>query len=520
MDTSWRIRDWSGLEELRGELETYLARRCRDANEVDDVVQETFLRAARYRRGLAEPQRLRAWVLRIASNVYRDRCRREALLPRLGAWEEALGRVEGREDDPAEHEASVCIEGRLIGRADMVAELSGAVARLSDGDRALLDSYYGGGESCSRTGDECGIQPDLVKVRLFRARRRLLAALRRRLARMCHERSGQPSGRPRRSPRLRAGVVLAVAVAVAASGGRSALAAEPAWSGTGPATSQVPGAAHPAPGAGQLVEPPPSQVLGASRPVRSIPPGLPPQVGRGEERWSKPSGARDRLAYARSLRSALRGVRGDALIRARERAIEAYRAVRAHHPKAPEVLEATFRAAELLRVAGDVEQAKQEFALLACAERATTYRTRSQLELGHIERRRGRLAQSLGWYERVVADPRARALYRDRASLWTGRVLLLQGRTNDAERVFSRIAETGFDPFQRIRAFDRMALLAIRRGDLEAAAGVLERCREVLAHAALEETQRGQRVREAIRDMRSYEEIRVAIAARATSEND
>jgi DNA-directed RNA polymerase specialized sigma24 family protein len=76
MDLAIEPLRWSGLEELRPSLQRLLARRCRDAAELDDVVQETLLRAARYRAKLSERERLRGWAMRIAINVLRDRVRR------------------------------------------------------------------------------------------------------------------------------------------------------------------------------------------------------------------------------------------------------------------------------------------------------------------------------------------------------------------------------------------------------------------------------------------------------------
>ena len=71
---------WRGLAELEPQVRAFARRRCRDMHELDDVVQETLLRAARYRRGLTDETRLKSWTLRIAANVMRDRLDREACL--------------------------------------------------------------------------------------------------------------------------------------------------------------------------------------------------------------------------------------------------------------------------------------------------------------------------------------------------------------------------------------------------------------------------------------------------------
>ena len=58
-----------------------------------------------------------------------------------------------------------------------------ALRRLKRADQLVLSSYYGGAQSCRETARECDIPLHLVKVRLFRARRRLLRGIRELLTR-------------------------------------------------------------------------------------------------------------------------------------------------------------------------------------------------------------------------------------------------------------------------------------------------------------------------------------------------
>jgi RNA polymerase sigma factor (sigma-70 family) len=180
---------WEGLEGLRPVLRSFLARQCTDENEVDDVVQETYLRAARYRAGLVEPRRLKAWTLRIAANVLMDRRQRASRY--VGSFRgpgtpEEDGSPSGATPEPAapeeEPEPPLTIGRFEVERADAVGLLRRVLGGLRDDDRRVLDSYYGGSQSCRRTGDECGIPAHLVKVRLFRARQRLCRAMRHRIA--------------------------------------------------------------------------------------------------------------------------------------------------------------------------------------------------------------------------------------------------------------------------------------------------------------------------------------------------
>ncbi len=184
MDETRPEAAWNGLDELRPALYAYLTRRCRDWSEVEDVAQETLLRAARYRRSLASDELLRPWALRIAGNVLADHVRREQRVQRE-TGELALASLGVDERDPAaagEAEAELSVGNWRSTRGAALGHMCRALAGLRAADQRVLWSYYGGRRSCRDTARECGIEPALVKVRLFRARRRLLRHLRRRIA--------------------------------------------------------------------------------------------------------------------------------------------------------------------------------------------------------------------------------------------------------------------------------------------------------------------------------------------------
>jgi RNA polymerase sigma-70 factor (ECF subfamily) len=170
------------LEVLERDLREFLARRCRDASEVDDVLQETFLRAARHRHALTEAGKLRAWAMRIASNALRDLQRRNSRLPRADLGEAAFDLMAGSEWDPADEDGEdfVRVGAEWVPRREALRELAQTVCELRPGDRRVLESYYRA-SSGEQTARECGLARALVKVRLFRARRRLERKLRPRL---------------------------------------------------------------------------------------------------------------------------------------------------------------------------------------------------------------------------------------------------------------------------------------------------------------------------------------------------
>ncbi|MGA0601122.1 RNA polymerase sigma factor [Caulobacter sp. KR2-114] len=62
-------------EAVRGALQRYFARQGCEAHEIDDLVQEVFLRIVR-RGGADELQRLDGYIFQTASSVFQDRYRR------------------------------------------------------------------------------------------------------------------------------------------------------------------------------------------------------------------------------------------------------------------------------------------------------------------------------------------------------------------------------------------------------------------------------------------------------------
>ena len=229
------------------------------------------------------------------------------------------------------------------------------------------------------------------------------------------------------------------------------------------------------------------------------------------------SDAEAQLDHARRVKRTMYERREDARPFWRKLAVEAYQAVRAFHPDERErCVEGAFRAGELLRAGGDDDGALEEFAW-AAQQAAGDFSTRARLEIGHLHRRNERSRLALDAYLDVAGNPRATASRRDDAWLWAGQVWRAKGRIEDARRAWRRVAERAHDPLDRIRAFDLLGALWLAENDLEAACGVLNECLRDLAEAALEETSRGEEVRNALLRMRIVDELPRAIARRNSS---
>jgi len=138
-------------------------------------VQETLLRAARYRGRQVQPDRLRPWLVQIAANVLRDHTRRVQRTPLIGCEGEVLAQVEDSAPAPGlgGREGTIQLGGERVDVDLALHLLAVSFPGLVERDRAVLASYYGGSGTTAATARECGLHPSLVKIRLFRARRRL-----------------------------------------------------------------------------------------------------------------------------------------------------------------------------------------------------------------------------------------------------------------------------------------------------------------------------------------------------------
>jgi tetratricopeptide (TPR) repeat protein len=223
--------------------------------------------------------------------------------------------------------------------------------------------------------------------------------------------------------------------------------------------------------------------------------------------------AEAQLAHARRIKHEMRGHEGAELSAWRCRTVEAYRAVRLFHPEARAAcVEAAFRAGEILRAAENEAAALAEFGWAARQRDAGQFRTRAELEIGHLHRRALRFREALEAYLDVGGDPAAGAARRDDAWLWAGTCWKRLGNLEEARSAWRRVAEHGTDPLARIAAYDELALTYVEESELEGAAGVLDQCLRALSASALEETEQGERVENALQRMRVVEELSRALA--------
>jgi RNA polymerase sigma-70 factor (ECF subfamily) len=146
------------LVALRPWLVGHLRRRLRDSADAEDLAQEVMIRALGGLVQFGGRCDLRTWLFRIANRLASNYCRDRQTSRRYEAeaclgWSEAS--PEGWRDDNQ-------IASKQV--------LLGTLARLSDGNRAILAMHYHDGLSVDQISDKLGVGRSATKMRLLRAR--------------------------------------------------------------------------------------------------------------------------------------------------------------------------------------------------------------------------------------------------------------------------------------------------------------------------------------------------------------
>jgi len=126
-----------------------------DRASAEDARQDAFVRAFQAMGRFDAERPFGPWVLRIAANCARDKWRQRSPIP-LDESHEALPAAEASEADPD------------------LERLGAALGRLSPLDRTVLAMRYEEELRAADIAQRLGIQEGAVRVRLFRARERLL----------------------------------------------------------------------------------------------------------------------------------------------------------------------------------------------------------------------------------------------------------------------------------------------------------------------------------------------------------
>jgi RNA polymerase sigma-70 factor, ECF subfamily len=147
----------------------------RDASEADEAVQDTFVKVFTHITSYREDLPFEAWFTRILANTCRDRQKAKR---RRERWEtigfdrgDRIGSVVEQAPAPG-----LSPEDALLGD-ERRRELLGAIDRLPRRQRDILLLCHVEGQSPREVGEMTGLTESTVRVHLFRALRKLRAAL-------------------------------------------------------------------------------------------------------------------------------------------------------------------------------------------------------------------------------------------------------------------------------------------------------------------------------------------------------
>jgi len=160
----------AALERFRDRLRLFAARRLRDWAEAEDVAQEALRRAleATCAGRIANPAALPAFLFQTVTHICQHRSRS------AGREAKALRRL-AFEGPAASAEPADPLQGLIsLERRDMV---RGALERLDAGDRELLSLTYVETLAAGEIGRRLGLSAGNVRVRRYRALRRLAELL-------------------------------------------------------------------------------------------------------------------------------------------------------------------------------------------------------------------------------------------------------------------------------------------------------------------------------------------------------
>ncbi len=161
------------FDEYRDRIRRYIHGMTRDPAEVDDLVQETFLRVHRKLETVRDPAALPAWLYRIATHVCYDRFRQ-------ASYRAGTKPLEAADQDAAQTPVEDTDAPPLnlqVEQAEMSTCVQEFIEQLSDDDRMviLLHDVHGLTNPEVARAVDCSLAA--VKTRLHRARQRLKQAL-------------------------------------------------------------------------------------------------------------------------------------------------------------------------------------------------------------------------------------------------------------------------------------------------------------------------------------------------------
>lgn len=160
------------VEVYHGKLFRYTFTMCRHREDAEEVAQETLLKVFESLRQLRDPVRLKSWVFRIAKNACLMKRRKSVFAPQAElSLEELMPRKDGDGDGTRLEIADwSALPETLAMDSELRRALEDAVRALPEGQRAVFLLRDVEDLSTEEAGDVLGVNEDVIKTRLHRAR--------------------------------------------------------------------------------------------------------------------------------------------------------------------------------------------------------------------------------------------------------------------------------------------------------------------------------------------------------------
>jgi RNA polymerase sigma-70 factor (ECF subfamily) len=158
----------AGFSAHYAQILRYVRSVVRNADEAQDLTQETFLRAYRARDSLRDPDATLPWLYSVATHVCLDRLRQRT------RQAQARSDVDPEAMSPPDPAPSA---GLVVEQEDMSTCVEAYVSELSDSYRAVLLMHDVKGLTAREIAELLGDSTGSVKIRLHRARKQLQSAL-------------------------------------------------------------------------------------------------------------------------------------------------------------------------------------------------------------------------------------------------------------------------------------------------------------------------------------------------------
>ena len=155
------------LERHRPRLRSIARRYCRTADDCEDLIQDTLIRAVRAQHTLSQDMSLN-WLRKIMRNLAFDRVRAKTRRPNTVLFDDVV--VHGDDISVSLIDVIADPETEGLNPPDVYYKAVKALSQLSEENKAIV-LYASQGLTMQEIGDMVGIAPGTVRSRLHRIRK-------------------------------------------------------------------------------------------------------------------------------------------------------------------------------------------------------------------------------------------------------------------------------------------------------------------------------------------------------------